>query len=566
VYDQTMVNLVVRKDLLNYAQSRAYYATKICFSIMPFYGLTVGINIWSFPGSTFQSPALIMSALPGYYNGLYKANHNIINLVNEINDENLRNELFIKDVRSFGSIYDLGDQSEYNQTQFEIVELLVGATKHLMKIPTIGDVTSRPVIEYIRRSTETDFFAKNSKITDLFQSSVDKERQNLSDIIVVCLIVTPILLIGVTLVLTGIIWRQYSEETAYLRAFTKLDPITVKAILKDFEAFKNVIISDVSFEDKRMIEFFWEKSISMEAMQMRTHHSKHETQVLEYFKLTKRYFLYVVQVLIYVGILIVILLWNFLSARYHSNIIYNLQSQLQLSNFLSEKVSIAVQAVAELYQTADTLDFIHTSPKQYIENSLAELKGLQTQMVAGFLGLDKSYDPQVEAILFSGKPCAEYVSFYAGYCTALENQGVLTNSLNLMSYVLTLFESKYEKYDRTNKTSLEALYREGYQGVGLMVVSTSLFAYQAQLMNEIINENLAKSISQASKQQETLLAMFVVCLTFVSFLIWIRILKKIKEVRNDFKRVLQVLPPKLVLSSFLLKQFLSKASGMIQSN
>jgi len=133
-----------------------------------------------------------------------------------------------------------------------------------------------------------------------------------------------------------------------------------------------------------------------------------------------------------------------------------------------------------------------------------------------------------------------------------------------MSYFRSFLQDKYEEFYTSDRSSFVTLFETLFQGVTAVTMASSLICFHAQLMNAIINSNLTDSISHASNTQTTLLVVFVVCLILVSLLIWIQILKRIKEVRNDFKRVLQVLPPKLVLSSFLLKQFLNQASGIKQ--
>ncbi len=57
-----------------------------------------------------------------------------------------------------------------------------------------------------------------------------------------------------------------------------------------------------------------------------------------------------------------------------------------------------------------------------------------------------------------------------------------------------------------------------------------------------------------------IIVIFSIGLFVVSIIIWVFILKVIREAHNDFKKVLQIFPPKMVLSSYLLKKFLQQTS------
>jgi len=557
-----MEGLVIRKDLLNYAQSRSYYASKLCFVIMHIYAYTVGVDIYKIPDSLVLGPSVAIGAMPTYYKGLAQASYNISKLIVKINDDEILDEVFAKNLRINGSMHDLSDKSIRYGTSFEAVDLLVTASR-LLIVSNYWSTGARPICEFLRWNAENDFLAQNQYITALFQRSVNNQRRNLKDFIMVCLVLTPFLLGGVGLLLAAIIWRQYSEEAAYLRAFTKLDPGAIKSILKGMELFRSALLHDSSFTDQSMIEYFWDSSVWMENSSLKQRHAKHDTQEIDYDKLRRRYLGYVVQVTGFVGVLIAIPLWNFLTARSYTDIIYNRQSQLQLSNHLSETVALSYQGLAELFETNNTFSFIQMSPYNYMKKNVAELKNLQNQIIKGLMELNNTYDPQIQTLLFEGRPCSSYTSFYFTYCNTLNNQGTKTNIFNLIAYYAGAVEDRLNKYDYVNLTTMTSIMTAFYQGINPFSVTSSFLSYQAQQINLIVSDNLTNSILSAKNIQNTILTIFGVLLTIVSLLIWIRILKTIKEVRNDFKRVLQVLPPKLVLSSFLLKQFLVKASGMI---
>jgi len=191
---------------------------------------------------------------------------------------------------------------------------------------------------------------------------------------------------------------------------------------------------------------------------------------------------------------------------------------------------------------------------------VAETKQLTMEVVENFIELDGGYDLEIKEILFEGEPCTAYESFYVGYCSTLNNNGVLTNLISLVSFFKDTLEAKLETFQSMNRTSILNLAVNLYARSNIISPAVSLLVYQAQRLNGIIDVQLTKSIKDADEQQSFIFAIFIVIFVIVSFLIWAQILSKVRELNNDFKKVLQVLPPKLVLSSFLLKQFLKKIS------
>ena len=87
-----------------------------------------------------------------------------------------------------------------------------------------------------------------------------------------------------------------------------------------------------------------------------------------------------------------------------------------------------------------------------------------------------------------------------------------------------------------------------------------LIAAQAQYMVTIINSNITQSISEANYQRNLIFTVSLVGLIVVSLLVWFQILSKLREIHNNLKKVLQMLPLRLILSSTMLKIYLKKTS------
>lgn len=100
----------------------------------------------------------------------------------------------------------------------------------------------------------------------------------------------------------------------------------------------------------------------------------------------------------------------------------------------------------------------------------------------------------------------------------------------------------------------------GYRQYDIFVPTFALAAVFAQMIGDIAGVNLEHSVAESNTQRNMLLIVFSVSLVVVGFLTWFQVLKRLREIHNDFKKVLQVFPPTFVLSSFLLKTYLQKNS------
>jgi len=560
ISDQTMEDLVIKKDLLNSAQIRSYYACKMPFSIEASYLLSIGIDVYGYLTGVSLSPFAILGVLTSYYNELATANKKIMNLLGSLDDPDLHSQVYSKNIRFFGSVYDPNDESVFYLTSFQAVEQLGTPVRHLNTLTDPIAPSTMAAYRYIRTNSLNDFLAENIAITSTFQDSVNNQRYYLKFFISLCLAITPLLLTGVALFLTFIIWRQYSKEKNYLKAFIKLHPTSVHFVLENISSFKKALVDDSSFEEKRLIEFFWNQSTVLEELRINNHHAKHESQKINCKQTKKKYFLFVLQMAVYIAILIGVLLWNFLSAQNSLDVIYHKQSQLQLSNHISERVTIDMIGMVEMFISNNTLNVSQMSALDLTIAAIADIEHLNTQVLTGFSNIDGTYDPLLKKIVFDGEDCSVYGGFNTNYCIFLNSHGILTNIASLMSFFENLIESQLNIYENMNKNSLLDLTVALYLRGSIISSAASLLAFEAQRLNGIIDQQLTELIDDANRKQNRIIIVFVATILAVSFLIWIQILSKLKELNNDFKNVLQVLPPKLVLSSFLLKQFLNKIS------
>jgi len=559
ISDNTMNDLVIKKDLLNYAQTRSYYACKMAFTIETLYLLTIGYDMTGYFSSfsTASMPAIVA----GYYTSLATANNNIIALVKNL-DQDIYDRLFEKDVRIYGSIYDMVTTKHITLTTFQAVNQFGIFSDYMSSLsdPVISSAST--AYTFMRTNGLNDYLVRNAEVTSMFQASVDDQRDSINFFIIFCLVMTPLLLVGVAAMLIFIIYKHYSTETRYLKTFIKVHPTSIKFILENTRNFQQALMSDASFEDRKLIEFFWNQSVSLEDLHITSHHTRYDNQIVNVKKTQKKYFSFLIQTGIYMIILTTVPVWSFVYSQNSLDHIYVQQTQLQLSNRISERVTIDLMAMVEMYVSNNTLNVENSPALNQTIAAIAEIKSLRTEVLSGFADASGNYDAQVKTIVFDGEECAVYGDFNTNYCTALNNLGILTSLNNLLAYFENYLTNQLEIYQAFDfeTATYEDIIVGLYQNVATLGPSSSLLAYEAQRVNGIIDKLLTQSVQDTKGKQNLIIGIFVATLFVVGCLIWVQILSKIKELDNEFKNVLQVLPPKLILSSFLLKQFLKQIS------
>jgi len=161
-----------------------------------------------------------------------------------------------------------------------------------------------------------------------------------------------------------------------------------------------------------------------------------------------------------------------------------------------------------------------------------------------------------------GKYSCENMGVYPLYhCSSLVNKGLPVHMLPALASYSSTIATKVRDFDNANKSTISTILAAAYKNIETFLPQYVTITNEAQMIANYIDIRLSENIALANEKRTTILIVFTVLLLLVSLLIWSDILVKLREVDNDFKKVLQVFPSKLVLSSFLLKMFLKKTSN-----
>lgn len=556
--DDTMKDLVFKKDMLGDLQFRAYWMIKIQVVARGAYLQTSQLLsendfLIPDPNRTFS-----MGLLKAFYPPLVQVNKQIITGAYALEDAR-RKDIFAKDVRTYGSYLDEDVQTGITITSFQMVDQVSNAVRKWITMEDPASTDSLPTLEFLICNTLNDFQTKNQQISDLLIASIEDQKASFQIIRILCLVITPILLAGTAFTLALIILAQYRLEKDCLLAFIKLDRKGIKDLLDSFKSFRKRLENGECFEHKRSITELMSFHVSIDSNQAATYNKHSSDQLIEYSKIKKRHFEYILNVFCYSVILLGIMLWNYIYSTKATNAIYRLEGQVQYANHMSGKFSLLYSSFVETFFSNNTNYITDKPPYEYMVQGLEEIQTMQSQISKVFMKPNKEYYPEIYEVLFENGGCSQLILLSAQkYCQKYEDADQPSNLLSLIS----LFESTLRKeiiaYDSLDNPSYPELIETALLNADSLLPTSSVISAKAQVLVDLLGQRISRKINESFSRRTLIIIVFLAAFTVASVAFWWKILSRVGEVSNNFKRVLQVYPVDFVLSSFLIKLFLKK--------
>jgi len=561
VSDSTMENLQIRKNLLKYSEEKFYKGAIIQVTGR---GLTLVLQAVIGDSGAYVAFATSIEDLQNRWGDMKRANDGMLDYVFKL-DEATQNKLFSPDIRINGTYLDFMDGSSKFVSVFQIVGELgnaIKAAKYLNTSSPTYMTSIYNIVNYLLTSTVDDFLYKSVNVTAVLSDSVEEQKDSFQFITNLFLILNPFLLMGIGVLLVGIIWNQYRIEKRHMHAFIKLPSGRVQLTAERLAQFKLDLMNEEAFESKwasaagQNIVSFADKIEKASA-----YSKKADTQKIKYDSFRERYQKYIIRVILCMSMLVVITIVDLIITQNSIKVIYNRQDQLQFANYISNRALITHLNFVELFITNNTLPVEHMYPLPGLTEKVEVIKQIQGEIPKRFLEVDGTYNPEVQDIIFKNNPtCEGFDDSWIHYCRTMVANGQPVNMLATISAFQQLVATKLQDYIDVDKSNF--LFILGAATKGETPLTTAVVVCEeAHRIANIMDKSMTEKISEMKNTRILIIAIFSVGLLIVSILIWLYILKMIREVHNDFKKVLQILPSGLVLSSYLLKRFLQKSSN-----
>jgi len=552
--DSTMEDLVIKKDMLSYVQLRAFWIVKLQINAR---GGALQVAGSIDEGDVTDSVRGVIVSIDKYAKNLDAANIGLLRGIDYLNIE-LKKRLFQNDIRVIGSVDDQTAVSNLKITNFQAIDQIMYAVHKIYNLNKSASNESLNILNYLVYNTLDDFLAKNEQITSTLTESILDQRESFESVIILCLLATPILLTAIVFVLTFIIINQYQTEKYYMETFVKLHPKGVKIALNSFSSFKSRIDNENWLQNNSQNAFGELFNTAMQQnLQIKQYNKREYDRRIKYSKMQKRYSKYIINIVFYSTLLLGIMAWNYIASTNAKDKIYRMQEQIQFANFISEKVVATYVTFVELFCSNNTNHIANHIPEPYFNESIQGVQKIQSQLLKVFSQDEEFYNPEVKTVLYEEGHCDQLtIDSSVKYCQTMATKGLLTAIAPSLAKFEELMQAKLAAYESVKMTTQENIYATALINIDQSIMTSTVLSSKAQLITSILSESLSAQINSFYEQRTLIIMLFLLSLSAAGFLFWFQILVKIREVNNDFKRVLLIFPADFVLSSFLLKSFI----------
>jgi len=491
-----------------------------------------------------------------YLSGLTEANQNLL-LNSKYFDVEISSLLFTKDIPIYYTYFDESPQSYIEETSFGAVERIVTAITMVLNYEGTTAEAIQDVAHFVFRNCLNDVLVKNQKISGTIIGMLNSRRDKIGNDVTCYFIGMVVLNVIILVIFIFSLWKQYVKETTNLTAFCKISNQKVNEVLNECLEFKEIIEEQKSLNVDVMIS-----TGLTQRKQNPDDQAKREVNKTPNHKgLRRKYYIYAgifsVFLVLIVGLIVIgaTLTGNLLDAFKKE------QEQIYFVDYMRTRIALLLQASRELLATNNTAMLENRQAVDEYYYLLEELKGVKSQIYSKLLDEDTVEKiPDVETMLL-GDACSLMgdSSQAQFYCQIMKNADTNTGLVYVLAYyedALSNYLRSYEDSDKSESALMDIqteLYTEipGYYGV---------LGNGAVTLSDIIDAKLEAQLESNNKSKIYSLIYCSVVAVIVGWLLWMLILRRLKEGVNQFKNVLKVLPAEVVLSSFLLKTFLRKTS------
>ena len=559
ICDDTMKNLEIRKDLLKESEERSYKGALIQINAR---GVLEQFGGRSPTGGIFNNLATVIKNLQIRIHDMKEANKKMLDLAHYL-DEETQEKLFNRTIRITGTYLDSYDEMPRYLNAFQVTEEATNAVKTLLGITNETYGVVYQIFSYLAANLVDSFLYENREMIKELTTTVEDQKESFQSVTNLFLILNPFLLVGIGILLSSIIWNQYRLENTNMKAFIKIPPKEVRNIAANLIQFSKDLIEEETFE-KKWVSITTQggglgKTLRTQSVSVYSKRSEEHT--IRYKEFRRRYYGHIARVFICIGVLVAITIWDLITTRQAIKVIYNRENQLQFANYLSNRATVTFMTYVQLFYTNNQVKVEQSYPYDSLPILAELIKELQSEIPKKFLEADGTYNPQVRELLFVDDPtCERFALDFRNYCYGLTSVAQPINMMVAVAAFQDIIARKiidYENADKTNVTTV--LKSDGFTTHPLP--NFIAIAEQAHMIAGIMDESMTRRMEEMQDLKESIIIVFSIGLLGVSLFIWVYILKAIREVYNDFKKVLQIFPPNLILSSYLLKRFLQRSSS-----
>jgi len=553
--DHSTETLNVKKDILTAAQLRTQTLASIEGILRPLSDLGTGRLVNADFGDVQNSQAVYFIIARSYLVTLIATNEQIFTNAHLLEND-VRSNLFEKDVRIYGSDYVESETEFINVTSFQGTQTMIQTIFKMLAIAQVNVSQSVPQFEFFLRNGLNDLLVKNTEISEGFLQSAQDEIDDIQFIIITYLIIAFILLGIVNCTLLLNVWKQYMREKNNMIAFTRLNLHEVKNVMNKINNFKKILEKDGSFEDSQatasIAEFAKPDPVSYKRV------TKEHVKAPRFAGITRKYLLYVRSWAIFLAFLVGVIMLSALTAQGYLSSFKDKLHQLDFTNRMNTKINMATLIFMEL-TVFNGQTLIENIPTEIgAPRVIQDIKNVRNELTDVIVDSDLIEVTKIKNTLFYNG-CGELDPSSKSYCDILAKKGIESSFLQLITSFENFIIDRYNAFLTSDRTtaSLKAIEVTGYD---TLISLKRILTMEIAVISNTVSSKLGEYITNGNSQRTLVFVICSICLLILLCLVWVYILKRLSEADNQFKKVLRMLPGDLIFSSFLLKSFLMKTS------
>jgi len=560
IYKTNLTNVKARKEVLRNSELRNVLIVKIQRNLR---------YIWDFSEGRLGTTGLSSSALPLPVR--VRTTKSDLAILSNLNEELMKNtdvltdgdrqELFARNVEVYYvDNTSTTDSSSIRLTGFQAIESVVEAGLEGISLYNLNMTTQAfDVFNFIFRNALNDFFIKSEETSEIFLKSSENDKQRTITLFSTSLIITLVLLVLLTLGSVILILLQYHREKKLMKSFVKMDPAGLVQVLKRLEDFTRIIQENVTLDVLGKIKpYEFSRGFGSQNVNNKKLNKEKDFKKPNHQQILMRYLLHIPLLLVPVLVIGGLFTWGSLYYRKEMEYCQNTLNQIYYVDKIKLNSNLAATICGELLSQNDTT-FLRNKPlTSELVNQIEVFDGIAQNTMTVLENEQGGYSPLIQTILFEDNCHLFNASFKAICLNAGAGWGTVT-LLNIIKSVQLTMETIEDSYTTSDK-SQSVLNSLQILGFNKILIPNAVTGELCSMIDNQLNLEFDEKIQVAKKRNQNLMVVVWVLLIVFSRAFWDLTFRKILDADLKFKRVLKVMPPRLILGNFLLKAYLLRTS------
>jgi len=340
-----------------------------------------------------------------------------------------------------------------------------------------------------------------------------------------------------------------------MTAFVKVDKQMVKKLQEELQKFKIKIQQGTRFDNFTVEEELVSLTMKNIATPMTGHSNHKEVYHPRKQGLIRKYQIRLVQMVLIIISINTLTVLNFLNGKNFINQLFRKALKVHTTDQIQPQLALGQTAFVEVALKNDTTLIENMAPSLVVANSISVLADIRNNELPSL----ENHDPIIEDVL-EGNACKYTSGLYADYCERVRKGAKNFGLIQMITSYEMLMTKVNEQYHSSQVKSKEYLQGLLSQAFSSSVTSMSFLKLFTTIIANAVNQDFEDYYQINMNRFNSLNTMYLIVLIIICLTIHFLLVNRLKESENQFKKVLQTLPPDIILNNAFVKAYLRKTS------